>query len=305
MARRRAVDAPVQALLDAHHVANPESLVQSLCHDLLRDAEAAVPVDLDVLASYRNARVRIVDHEQAETIAWDGRHWHIHVSQRDTPGRQRFSCAHGIVHTFFMDAERTRPSAGVSTPAKHAWSEQEEQLCDIGAAELLLPRVEFLARCPAVVTMATVLELASYFEASAEATALRVVTLSSVPAALVVLEPQLKPVEQRAVAKRRQQQSLPGLEDPQPAPVPRLRVQKSKGNGLPFIPKHKSVDDDSLLAAALTNEIDGIDETGLFNGEVRVSARYLPIRRDGVLVDRVVALLFDEDAEWRQRRRTS
>jgi hypothetical protein len=43
----------------------------------------------------------------------------------------------------------------------------------------------------------------------------------------------------------------------------------------------------------------------LYPGRFQVSACRLPIRRGGVLVDRVVALLFDADAEqrhWRVRR---
>jgi hypothetical protein len=42
---------------------------------------------------------------------------------------------------------------------------------------------------------------------------------------------------------------------------------------------------------------DYVGETGLVPGRFRVSARLLPIRRNGVFVDRVVALLFDAEAE--------
>jgi hypothetical protein len=295
-------DGRVAALVARHGGTDPAQTIARLCSDLVDVAGSTVPVNLDVLASFRNARVMVVGQEQSETIMWDGRHFVIRVRREDTDGRQRFSCAHGIVHTFFMEA-------GASGPAPRgtgldSWSRQEEDLCDQGAAEILLPRAAFIEACPARPDMGNVLELAEAFDASAEATALRVVTLSSVPAAMVVLEPRLKPVELRQIALRRSQPTLPGFRDAERI-APRLRVQKSLGHALPFIPRHKSVDDSTPLADVLSDgTADYVGETGLVPGRFRVSARRLPIRRDGVLVDRVVALLFDVDAERRHGRAT-
>jgi Zn-dependent peptidase ImmA (M78 family) len=259
-------------------------------------------VNLDVLASFRRACVQVVGQEQPETIVWDGRRFVIRVRGEDTEGRQRFSCAHGIVHTFFIEAG-TDTSRG--RRLLDGRSEQEEELCDQGAAELLLPRDAFMSACPARPDMDDVLDLAEWFNASAEATALRVVTLSTVPAAMTVLEPKLKPVEIRQMARRQSQPTLPGLAAEVPI-VPRLRVQKSLGHELPFIPKHKSIDDSTPLGDVRTDDrVDYVGETGLVPGRFRVSARRLPIRRDGVLIDRVVALLFDASAESQGRARKS
>jgi hypothetical protein len=46
------------------------------------------------------------------------------------------------------------------------------------------------------------IELAGVFEASLEATVIRVVSLAAVPMTLVVLEPAWKPIEQRELARR-------------------------------------------------------------------------------------------------------
>ncbi len=284
------------ALLARHGGNDAAVLITQLCSDLLDAADARVPVNLDVLASFRNARVKVLDQEQAETITWDGKRFVIRVRRADTERRQRFSCAHGILHTFFMEAGT--PSRKSDDLVDTSWSRQEEQLCDHGAAELLLPRTPFIELCPRQPTMDDVLDLVAEFDASTEATALRVVTLSAGPAAMVVLEPQLKPVEIKQVPCR---QARPTTDDK--AIRPRLRVQKSLSHGLPFIPRHKSIDDSTPLAAVLSDEVvDYTGQTGLVPGQFRVSARRLPIRRGGILIDRVIALLFDPYAERDTRR---
>ena len=287
-------DIRVAAFLARHGASDPAQTITRLCCDLIEATGATVPVNLEVLASFRNARVTVLDQEQAETIMWDGRHFVIRVRRADTGGRQRFSCAHGIIHTFFIEAGSGLPAKGT---AADSWSRQEADLCAQGAAEILLPRAAFNAACPSRPDMDDVLKLAEAFEASAEATALRVVALSAIPAAMTVLEPGLKPAELAHIAHRQSQRSLPGFALEGPI-APRLRVQKSLGYQLPFIPRHKSISDSTPLADVLADgTADYIGETGLVPGRFRVSARLLPIRRDGVLVDRVVALLFDAEAE--------
>jgi Zn-dependent peptidase ImmA (M78 family) len=286
--RPKGQDQRVEALL-AHHdwTGPPHALIEQLCRNLLEMVGATVPVDLEVVASYRNAEIHTQDQDQAETIVWNGRRFIIRIRRADTAGRQRFSCAHAIVHTYFLQAGQGSPAS----QRQSYWSVQEEALCDAGAAELLLPREPFLRICPPVPTMDQILELAEVFRASAEATAYRAAALSSVPMAVAVLEPALKPAELRRLAKRQVQPALPGMEEPAPS-VPRLRVQSSYGKGGLFIPKHKSIDESTPLGEVLTEEtVDYVGQTGLHPGRLRVSARRLPIRRQGVLVDRVVALL--------------
>ena len=193
------LDARVAAFLARHGGSDPAQTITRLCSDLIDAAGAIVPVNLEMLASFRNARVAVLDQEQAETIMWDGRHFVIRVRRADNDGRQRFSCAHGIIHIYFMESGSVPRAGGI---ALDSWSRQEEDLCDQGAAELLLPRAAFIAACPSHPDMDDVLRLAEVFEASAEATALRIVTLSATPAAMIVLEPTLKPAELARIARR-------------------------------------------------------------------------------------------------------
>jgi len=121
---------------------------------------------------------------------------------------------------------------------------------------------------------------------------------------MVVLEPGLKPAELARIALRQSQPALPGLPPDEPV-APRLRVQKRLGHMPPYIPRYKSIGDSTPLAGVLADgAADYTGETGLVPGRFRVSARLLPVRRDGVLVNRVVALLFDANAErqpWSMR----
>jgi len=266
---------------------DPAALVGRLCVALLDEAGEGIPVDLEVLASFRNAHVAHVEQAQAETVHWDGKNFQIRLRNADTTGRQRFSCAHAIVHTWFLE------SAGHGqdgSSVEQSWSEAEEELCDLGAAALLLPETAFRATCPDQVTMDDVLRLADDFQASAEATALRAVALSPTPLAMVVLEMALKPAEQKALSARRPEPSILGFDSPKA--TPRLRVAKSYARGMRYLPSHKSVGDATPLASVLDNDgVDYVGEIGILEGTYRVSARNLPMKRGGQLTNRVVAIV--------------
>lgn len=203
-----------------------------------------------------------------------------------------------MIHILFLQAgavgrERTDLAVGAFDARR-----REEYLCDHGAAELLLPRQEFLARSSDEPDMDSVVELAAAFDASLEATARRLVACGSRPAALVILEPRLKPAELR----RMTQTALPGMDAP--AFDAKLRVDYSFGVGLPFIPPHKSIGSATPLGQVLDNgEVDYTGPTGLVPGDFRVSARLAPYRRDGALVQRVIALLFEAETPQRALRR--
>jgi hypothetical protein len=287
MSSKRA-DPRVRALMKFHGAdGEPADLISRLCLGLLDDAGEGVPVDLEVLASFRNAYVDYADQEQSEMIHWDGRNFRIRVRNADTLGRQRFSCAHAIVHTWFFESS----GHGQDGPnTEQGWSEAEEDLCDLGAAALLLPEAAFRAACPADVTIDHILRLAVEFQASAESTALRAVSLSGTPLAMAVLEMKLTPTEHRTLASRRSKPALLGMEGP--VITPRLRVVKSFSQGMRYLPPHKSVGDGTPLAAVLEHGgVDYVGEIGIVGGTYRVSARNLRVRRSGALIDRVVTLI--------------
>jgi hypothetical protein len=292
--RSRPPDALVRRFLDQHRWSGaPEQLVVRLCAELLEDAGVSVPVDVRMLASFRGiAAIKEVDQAEAGCIFCDGERLLVQVRGSDSPERQRFTVCHEILHTFFPGFWEERRARTDPTVGNFDRNQLEEYLCDLGAAELLLPREPFLAALPAQPGIDDVITLAATFFASLEATAIRLVNLANVPMALVVLEPAWKPAEQRELARLATQPALAGLESG--LPPKKLRVRWAYGPRMATIPKHKSVDGASLLATVLeTGSVDYSGVTGLTAGAVQLSACHLPYRREGERVDRVLALLRD------------
>jgi Zn-dependent peptidase ImmA (M78 family) len=290
----RSPDGLVRRFLDQHRWCGaPEELIVQLCAELLEEAGVSVPVDVRMLASFRGiAAITAVDQAEAGCIFCAGERLLIQIRGSDSPERQRFTICHEILHTFFPGFREERRARTDKTVGTYGRDQLEEYLCDLGAAELLFPRQPFLAALPPRPRIHDVIALAAVFEASLEATALRVVNLASIPTALVVLEPAWKPAEQRELARRATQPALASLEDG--PPPKKLRVRWAYGPGMATIPKHKSVDDQSPLAEVL--ESGGVDyrgATGLTHGIFQVTARHLPYHREGERVDRVLVLLQD------------
>ena len=285
-------DGLVRRLLDQHQWSGaPEELVVRLCEELLEEAGVRVPVDVRMLASFRGiAAITAVDQAEAGCIFCAGERLLVQLRASDSPERQRFTICHEILHTFFPGFREERRTRTDTTVGHFDRNQLEEYLCDLGAAELLLPREPFLAALPARPSFDDVIELAATFAASLEATAIRVVSVATVPMALVVLEPAWKPAEQRELARRATQPALAGLEGG--PPPKKLRVRWAYGPRMTTIPKHKSVDDASPLANVLeTGGVDYWGASGLTSGTFQVSARHLPYHREGEPIDRVLVLL--------------
>jgi hypothetical protein len=113
----------------------------------------------------------------------------ILVNAHKHPVRQRYSIAHEIAHTLFPDyAEEL---ARVGRLWRRAGDESEfERLCQIGAAELLMPLGPFTDACAARGrSIPTIVSLKEVFQASVDATAGRVVETSDVAMVALFLRP--------------------------------------------------------------------------------------------------------------------
>lgn len=206
---------------------------------------AGPPFDLEVLASIRGIKVRAggADLAQDALIRPVGlEEFEILYNPSAASTRRNFSIGHEISHTFFPDCADSVHYRG----QRHACDPEKpvEQLCDVGASELLMPIPEFEEEARAGgVSVATIEQLRQRYVASYEAVAIRMVTLDIVPCAAVVLTLRLKPTEYR-------QLSLPSMGGPEP----RLRVDfmvSSSTSGLARIPKHKSIPDTSCVYETL------------------------------------------------------
>jgi O-acetyl-ADP-ribose deacetylase (regulator of RNase III) len=116
----------------------------------------------------------------ARTIPVGATHFQIQYNLDKPPSRTRFSLAHELAHTLFPDCNQTiRNRLHSSETRDDNW--QLELLCNIAAAEFLMPigtgmRLEYES-----VTIDNLLRLQGEYEVSTEALALRMANLTSDP----------------------------------------------------------------------------------------------------------------------------
>jgi Zn-dependent peptidase ImmA (M78 family)/O-acetyl-ADP-ribose deacetylase (regulator of RNase III) len=93
--------------------------------------------------------------------------------------RIRFSLAHEIAHTFFPDYQESPHNRSGETLRNDEW--QLELLCNIAAAEILMPVEPSFKQEKLEVTMKKVIEVSTKFEVSLEAALLRLSKLTNEP----------------------------------------------------------------------------------------------------------------------------
>ncbi|MCU1287419.1 MAG: hypothetical protein JWO13_3769 [Acidobacteriales bacterium] len=121
--------------------------------------------------------------------------------------RIAFSIAHEITHCFFPNsANGARFRAMVSEDSREA--NELERLCDLGAAELVLPEPEFRHECNSSYSLAQVPVLSRTFGTSYEATAFRLATANPGKAVAGLVRFRLRKGEQRQIAALNLQTSL-------------------------------------------------------------------------------------------------
>lgn len=197
----------------------------------------------------------------------------ILIEERDRPTRQRFTEAHELMEMLFA-AMPTRPNAYGRDVGnfKHL---TKERLCNAGAAELLMPSVTFLPRVQQLgVSFDTARMLAVEYEVSLAASLIRMAIIGPGRHAAVLWRMKNKPSEIKSQVPENQ---LALIE----MPAARIARQKlrvvwsfSGEEGL-FIPKDKSVSDDTLVYAAWcdhcflagTNHLDLGTVQGIFYSE--------------------------------------
>lgn len=251
------------SLFEQYRYADPnlsdEQVVQAIARQILEDADAQPPVDVDVLASV--CGIATIEHRLSGPAGMlfrrDGS---LVASIRAADGleRGRFTVLHEGGHTFLVDFLR-----GVALRCGGPTT-REEQLCDVAAAEMLLPREFFVPDLLQLgISLQTVEDLADRYVASIQATALRLVALTDKRVALLAFKERRKPTEQ-------------GRES---SCAPKLRLQWSATSGQwPYLRRHKSVEPQSPVGRAWqgehVSEIAAIDEVlGHRIGPLQLDAR--------------------------------
>jgi hypothetical protein len=236
-----------------------ERVVREICERLLEEAEATPPVDAELVASLcgiASVEYRVVG-PAGMLVCRDGT-WVASIRADDGFERQRFTLLHEGGHTLLPDFKRGGLYHRCQGPRT-----RQEQLCDIAAAELLLPRRFFVGDvAQAGYGIEAVESLATKYRASMQATARRVVDISPRPLCLMVFHMAHKPADR-------------GREDTR---APKLRLEYAYSDEFPFPLRHKSADNGSVFASAWEGEDAKslIDLGGYFAepvGDCAVSAR--------------------------------
>jgi hypothetical protein len=172
-------------------------------------------------------------------------------------GRIAFSLGHEIAHTFFPTSSGGARFRGMCSSDSREANELE-RLCDLGAAELLMPIDEFRESAGRDWSLAQVPRLAQQFGSSFEASAFRLASAHPGVAAAGLLKYRRRKEEQRAAEALQQPQSQAALfriraRATQPA-EPRYRRQSFHTSdlfpGKLVVHWNKSFDVDSIVYRA-------------------------------------------------------
>jgi hypothetical protein len=149
----------------------------------------AIPADVHAYATHIGAVIRSQTNLEASEPGWSfeskGKHY-ICVNGNDRPERQRFTICHELAHIALE-----LPSTHSQSPWSGSFIRKspEEIICDVFAAELLLPYHLFgPATSAAQISFAAIEKLADDFVASLMAAGSRFATVLNAPCAFVLSE---------------------------------------------------------------------------------------------------------------------
>ncbi|AYK22631.1 TPA: ImmA/IrrE family metallo-endopeptidase [Pseudomonas aeruginosa] len=169
-----------------------ENTAVARARKLLKDAGiTTVPVDVEALASFlgfRVLRTELAKGEAGCTVERRGKIC-IWVNQDDSPARQRFTILHEIAHHVLELESKHGDKVPSDELERFAGRPPEEVLCDIFAAECLVPW-EVIQRLAEEkdFTLEHLAELAEQFQASRSCVASRFAQASEAHLAFVVAE---------------------------------------------------------------------------------------------------------------------
>jgi len=246
----------VLALMQAHKSEDPEAIIRSKARDLVRraraDGWAGPPFDPLILASLLGIRCRASTElftAEAQLSPQPGQQLLLEFNPERPDGRRNYSICHEIVHTFFDDCYELVHQRK-SQRAEYDPDEEVERLCQIGAAELLMPLEEFGRDLKTVeFSLQSMNELVSRYAASREAVVRRMVYLSEAPCAAVFFSRRWSPRESENVA------STGSTGRATPPKKMRILYYACSSTFPVYLPAHKSVPDSSCVATATVIDV--------------------------------------------------
>ncbi len=228
---------PGQAFISGYGLPQNDDWVLRYVEFLRQEAGLSDSPPIDLSAIYRHfgmpTPLRAPLGEQ-QGILVDSDAGLILIKEDDPIVRQRFTEGHELMELLFDAQERF--FAG--TPG---WNEQrKEQLCDWGAAELLMPQSSFLPRLHALgMSLQTGCALANLYQTSLLATLVRTIQYCLGACAIVVWH---------CAYSRKETETL---NNSTTKPQQKLRIwwsNRSQSWNCGFIPKNKSISHNSLIS---------------------------------------------------------
>lgn len=231
----------------------------SLCSSTFPDTK--VPINVDVLASMQGigrSDERPMHSEDAELVPGHDGQVKMRVNPDRPESRQRFSIAHEISHTFFPHYTQKiwcRPD-GRNRDSSNP-DDLLEILCDVGAAELLMPAPWFASDAAAVGSAMDLVNLGRSYGVSRDAIIRRYAEVSDDHLAAVFFSWKLKPTQKadRNPKQRGLFDGNPGVRD-----GVKLRIDYRIGSSRfleagPYLAEDKSIQNDGpIYDAARTGE---------------------------------------------------
>jgi Zn-dependent peptidase ImmA (M78 family) len=172
---------------------DPIEVITKRARDLalsaLADGWSGPPYDPLALARMNDIEVlptQLKDEEDARLVSVDGR-VRIEFNPTRKPDRRRFSVAHEIAHTLFEDYADAVRNRKVHSGSSNEW--QLEMLCNLAAAELLMPPGSFFKLESEDPSIERVLDLHKELGVSTEAVLRRITQLTPRPFLTFVASP--------------------------------------------------------------------------------------------------------------------
>ncbi len=154
---------------------------------------SSIPVDTEKYAAAAKAKIKVStdldDDESGQTFPLADKHI-ITINGNHLEERQRFTALHEIAHIMLeLPSQHHGESITTSDLVSYRRRPKEEILCDVFAAECLLPHEQFKQDVQNVgVSLDEVKKLASRYQASVTSTDSRFAINSNVPCAFVLME---------------------------------------------------------------------------------------------------------------------
>jgi Zn-dependent peptidase ImmA (M78 family) len=155
--------------------------VYSTFHELKR---LVPPIDPFAIAASRGIQIIPIHMEYDGVLSLsEAGCYMIELNKSHPDTRKRFTVAHELGHTLFLDLEVHRRDSRLRLRETKlglvGTDRAEERLCNIAAAEILMPGAQFSAHLQSPVSAELIPRLSRQFITSLHSTALRVVALSS------------------------------------------------------------------------------------------------------------------------------